>query len=153
MTIIMVFYLVFIVGPFSMIVHELGHAFGAKRVKGKHITIVLGAGKKVFEFYLVKIKIEIKAFYFLGAYTKSRKDPNYTKRDVFWITFFGPLNNLVFTFFLLYLDGIFMNPYMRLMLLFNLWMFVVNLIPFKIKEKRSDGYILFNSVFRNNNKN
>lgn len=143
---ILIVYLLLVVAPIGMIIHECGHAFGAKIIRANRITLTIGLGKQLFTFMLSNICVKIHAIYFMGGFTKTNRHTSYTNKDVFWITIFGPLNNALFAVIFFYLNVVFINPYIRLLFLFNLWLAVINLIPFKFKGKQSDGYILLDSL-------
>lgn len=150
MTFFLIAYLLLVVSPIGMVIHELGHAFGAKLVKVTHITLIFGLGKKIHTFIAKGVSVEIRACYFLGGYTKTSGYNSYTNKSVFWITLFGPISNGLFAIIFYYLNQMFVNPYINLLFLFNLWLAVVNIIPFKYKGKQSDGYILLQSLQNKN---
>lgn len=150
MTLILIVYLLLVVSPIGMIIHESGHAFGAKLVKATHITLTIGLGKRIFTFVTRRIKINIHSFYFLGGYTKTSGCNPDTNKNLFWITLFGPISNGLFAVIFYYLNQIFVSPYINLLFLFNLWLAMVNIIPFKYKGKQSDGYILLRSLQNKN---
>lgn len=150
MTLILIVYLLLVVSPIGMVIHEFGHAFGAKLVKSVDITITFGIGKKIFTFVTKHTRINIHALYFLGGYTKTSGCKINTNKHVFWITLLGPLNNALFAIIFYYLNQIFVSPYLNLLFLFNLWLAVVNILPFKYKGKQSDGYIILQSLQNKN---
>lgn len=146
MTLFLLLFLFFIVAPIGMIIHEFGHAIGAIITKADRVILTIGLGNCMLTFNIKHINVKVHALYFLGGYTKTERRLAYTKTDVFWTTLFGPLNNGLFSLAFYCLYVVFLNPYIKLLFLFNLWLAVVNLIPFKYKGKQSDGYILLNTI-------
>src|SRR5690625_4954207 len=144
MTFDLIFFLIIIVAPFSAIVHELGHVIGAYIVSSHKLRAMIGLGKKIFTISYKNIMIHFHIIIFIGgAITYERKKP-YKNKELILITILGPLNNLLFAiiFYSIYL--FFPNNYFYLLSIFNLWLAVINLIPFKISGRSSDGHMIYN---------
>ncbi|AIF45442.1 M50 family metallopeptidase [Virgibacillus sp. SK37] len=146
MSIPLLFYLILIAAPVSIVIHELGHALMAIVLKAQKVEVSIGAGKKLWGLSQKSFQLSIYSLYFLGGVVEHEKEHPYKLREVIWISLAGPIMNAIvaFVFYLLY-DWI-PNDYISLFLLFNIWLAVVNLIPFKIKEKQTDGYTIFKEI-------
>jgi len=141
-TIIVLLYLVLIVAPISTFLHELGHALGAKFVKADQITLLIGAGKPLKTITVRKIEFVIHNLFFIGGLTKSERKYPYKKIEMIWITALGPMMNafIALLSYLLYL--FYPNIFLYLLFMFNSWLALVNIIPFKIKGNQTDGYTI-----------
>lgn len=73
----------------------------------------------------------------------------YRTIEMISIIVFGPLLNGVFAVFFYMLYDLFPNEYLFLLFLFNGWLALINLIPFKVKSKQSDGYMILNLLRKN----
>lgn len=148
MDVYLLLFLFFIVAPIGTFIHETGHAFGAKMVKADQMLVTIGQGKRIATFNWSNICIHLHLLYFMGGSNASNCQIPYKVKDIIWITICGPLNNIVFAlgFYLLYI--IMPSPYMYILFLFNVWIAFINIIPFKIKQKQSDGYIIFKAIIR-----
>lgn len=135
-------YLLFIVAPVGTLIHETGHAIGAGIVKADHVQLSIGLGKKIKSFSLKNFHITIHLLFFLGGFVKSNREPTYQPMEWLTISAFGPLHNIFYAIFFYYISVYFQSDYVRLLFLFNLWLAMVNIIPFKIRGKQSDGYTI-----------
>lgn len=144
MNIYLLLFLLLIVAPIGTIIHEGGHLIGAKLMKADHIVISIGSGKKILTFSVKNIQINVQMFYFIGGHVQNKRDVPYKLFEMICIISFGPILNGIFTvvFYLLYY--ILVSEYLYLLFLFNLWLMIINIIPFKFKGKHSDGYMIFN---------
>ncbi len=124
--------------PLGILIHELGHAIPTVLINQGEAKVRIGFGPKLIQIKMGKLHLYIHAIFFLGGHTESRHNCGISLWREAMITLSGPLMNLFF-FFLLYLwleEG---NTF----LWFNLYLSVVNLIPFYWKGKYSDGYRFF----------
>jgi len=142
-TIELVMFLIFFVAPISTFIHELGHMIGAKIVHAQKIEMYIGRGKNILKISFKNLSFYIHLLFFLGGYTTYMQQYPYARRDRLIVTCLGPLNNLIFglIFLIVYLQ--LTNEYLFLLFLYNLWLTIVNLIPFKIKGKYSDGLMIY----------
>lgn len=146
MGIVLLLYLLFIVAPIGTVIHEFGHLIGANIVRAEKIVLSIGLGKRFSSISFKNITLHFHRVLFLaGSVNSSRTEP-YTPFEKICITMFGPLNNIFFTclFYFLYL----WQPtiYVKLLLMFNLWLAIINIIPFKIGNRKSDGYIILKTI-------
>lgn len=149
MTIQLFLFLLLIVAPIGTIIHESGHLIGAKLMKADHIIISIGYGRKVFTFSFKNIRINICIFFFIGGYVHNKREVSYRVGEMIFIIALGPILNGIFATFFYWLSQLFPSEYLYLLFIFNLWLAFINTIPFKIKDKQSDGYMIFN-LFRKN---
>ncbi|WP_077358065.1 M50 family metallopeptidase [Virgibacillus halodenitrificans] len=148
MSIPLLFYLILIVAPISIAMHELGHALMAIVLKAHKVEVSIGAGKKLGGISRKGFQLSIYSLYFLGGVVEHEKKHPYKLREIIWISLSGPIMNAILAFIVYLLYDWIPNNYTSLFLLFNIWLAVVNLIPFKIKEKQTDGYTIFKEIIR-----
>ncbi|WP_099158414.1 site-2 protease family protein [Virgibacillus ndiopensis] len=144
--------LILFIAPISTIFHELGHIVGAKLVKAESVTLSIGTGNEVYNFNHKRIQIRLHALYFLGGVAYSERNIPYKSGEIIWITLCGPIFNGVVAILVSVLFDL-TNGFSQLLVLFNSWLAIVNIIPFKIKEKQSDGYTIIQTISRNKLKN
>ena len=142
MNIYLLLFLLFIVAPIGTLIHEGGHLIGAKLMKADYLHVTIGYGKKLFTFKCKNIQIIICCFFFIGGHVKNERYVPYRTIEMISIIVFGPLLNGVFAVFFYMLYDLFPNEYLFLLFLFNGWLALINLIPFKVKDKQSDGYMI-----------
>lgn len=148
MTIYLLFYLILIVGPLSILLHESGHAIAARVVKADCITVSLGYGKILSSTVIERFQLNIHMVFFLGGLARSERKIPYKSSEIIWITISGPIANGLFTCLLYFIYVIYPNEYVYLLCLFNLYLTVVNIIPFRIKGKQTDGYTILKVLKR-----
>lgn len=141
-------FLLFVVAPIGTIVHESGHAIGAKLVKADTINLSIGLGKEIGTFSFKNLRMTVHLFFFLGGFVQSNRKPAYRSLEIICITAFGSVNNGIFAILFYLLNGIYYNQYIQILFLFNLWLAIVNMIPFKLKGKQSDGYMILKTLFK-----
>lgn len=144
MNIYLFIFLLLIVAPIGTIIHEGGHLIGAKTMKADRIVISIGYGRKLFAITFKNIQINIRVYYFIGGHVENKRKIPYKLAEMIWIIGFGPFLNGIFAVIFYILYQLAPSEYVYLLFLFNLWLALINVIPFKIKEKQSDGYIIFN---------
>lgn len=144
----LILYLVVLVAPISMIVHEFGHMFGAKLVKAEKIHVNLGHGKLLSTFTINNILINVHLFSMIGAYTMSYRKIPYRAYEKIVISIMGPLFSAVFAIVCYILCQWFISQLLSLFFLFNVWLAISNIVPFKIGNKQSDGYTVYKIVFQ-----
>lgn len=148
MDIHVILWLVLFIAPISTILHEFGHVLGAKSMNADSITFSIGAGKTVYTFSYKQIHISVHTLFFLGGLAYSERNVPYKPIEVIWITLCGPVSNGIVAAVIYVLFG-FSNVYFQLFILFNIWLAVVNMIPFKLKDKHSDGYTIVKMAYTN----
>ena len=139
----------FIFAPLAMLLHECGHGLGALFVKAKEIKITHGTGPSIVTLSIGRLQYRLHLFYFLGGMTESEKESPYNRLEKITITLMGPIFNGIIGIFVFYFISS-ENQLLQLFVLFNFWLCFVNLIPFKIGERKSDGYLVFCLLFRKN---
>lgn len=137
----------FVFAPLAMLLHECGHGLGGLFVKAKEIKITHGTGPSIVRLSIGRLQYHLHLFYFLGGMTESAKEAPYDRLEKIVITLMGPiLNGIIGLSVFCLLSSI--NSLWHLFTLFNFWLCFINLIPFKIGERKSDGYIVFCLLFR-----
>lgn len=132
-----------IVAPFCLLFHELGHLYAAKMVKANVIELSIGVGKTFIKIKRKGIHITVRHFFFLNSYTSSYRQVPYLSYEKILISMMGPLFSLFLAmiWFIIYsFFGMILIFYV--FHLFNLWIGIINLLPFKIGQKESDGYTI-----------
>ncbi|MEJ8776835.1 site-2 protease family protein [Pseudogracilibacillus sp. ICA-222130] len=141
-------FLIFFVAPFSLLIHELGHMFGAVRMKATKIQLSIGTGKKLYEKDEAQFHIIIRRLFLFHYATATVRDQPFTSKEKVVITLMGPVFNGIVAFIFFIIDLFFYEHLgIQLCMLFNFWLFFVNLIPFKIGQKQSDGYTIYRLFF------
>ncbi|WP_163969905.1 M50 family metallopeptidase [Oceanobacillus halotolerans] len=137
----------FIMAPIATFIHEFGHAIGARMRGADNVNLSLGTGNKCIHFNLNNIHITICSLYFLGGLVWSNRSTPYSNSELVLIALSGPISNgmvALVSFIPFYFIP---NSYLSVFILFNLWLCIMNLIPFKIKQKKSDGYTIWQVLF------
>ncbi|WP_345239102.1 site-2 protease family protein [Pontibacillus salipaludis] len=133
---------VFIVAPFCLLLHELGHSLLARTAGAERVEVFLGSGPSLKIQVNPSYRIHIGLWYFLGAMVSYDKREGFYPGDRIAISLGGPLFSLggaVISW------GIYLYapyPIISFMMVFNCWLFIINLIPFSIRGKQSDGYLV-----------
>ncbi|WP_169864790.1 site-2 protease family protein [Sutcliffiella halmapala] len=144
-----IFLFLFVVVPVVHLIHELGHVLVAKIYNVTQPKIVLGMGPELFRFTLFGINLNVNYIVFLGGYstTTNEKDEELSAGKVAFISLGGPLFNIVSI--ILMLPFLANQPLImvNMFFFFSCWIGFVNLIPFKIGEKKSDGWQVITSLY------
>lgn len=148
---IIIWFLLFI-APLTLFLHEFGHSVGAYLVQSDKIQLFIGIGKRIVFFRIGKISIHIHTFYMLGGQTASERSPYYTKAEQIIISLFGPLLNGIVGILGTFLFSTSNSSVLLFSNLFNIWLCVINLIPYRIGERQSDGYVVLKILFGKGNK-
>lgn len=140
------FLLLIVIVPITNFFHEFGHAAVAKMFRIDNVTIHLGSGPELFTLRLFNIMITIHLLFFIGGYSKNtdRKDISAAKQGM--IALGGPISNILLTV-LLYSFGNLSYHLLQLAIAFNLWVALMNLLPFKLFGKKSDGYVVMELLY------
>lgn len=134
---------ILIMVPISLFIHELGHLLGAIFLKADRVTIYLGIGKQVSSFTYKNMHVKMFLLMMFHAYTQSERKLDFTNREYAFITIMGPLFSLLLTGLIGAFLFVVKSKVILYFFLFNLWITVINLIPFKIKNQKSDGYLIW----------
>lgn len=132
------------VSPIGAFIHEVGHLIGALLVKADRVELLLGIGKKIGSLNYGSLVIHIHAVLFLGGLAKSSRNTPFNKKELCFITFCGPLFNLLVAYAVTMIP--LNNKYIFLFIIYNIWIGVINLVPFKVNGKQSDGYTIFGII-------
>lgn len=140
---LMFFYLVV---PLVHLIHEAGHVGVAKLYKVKNTVIGIGVGPKVLDFCFKGTRIQVNIIPFLGGYSSNDHAGKLSAKETALISFGGPVFNLLSILLVLPFWTPFHFSFSALFVYFSLWIGIVNLIPFKLGEKRSDGWQIASSL-------
>jgi hypothetical protein len=139
--IVLFFYLFFVIAPIGSILHELGHGLGALLLKAERVEIFIGIGKRIIDVTGKRLLVSLHLFFFLGGYSISQRERQYTRTEKAIICISGPALNLLVAGIASFAASFFSkNGMVDLFVYFNVWLGLINLIPFKIGRKHSDGY-------------
>lgn len=146
--IILIVSFLFLTAPISNVAHEVGHMIGAFIVKADHMHLSIGKGKRVVTFTFKKLKVTLRRLYFTGGQAESMRYKAYLPIEMVFITIMGPLMNLLCAFIFYLLFQVHPTDIILLFILFNVWLGLGNLIPFKFKQNYSDGYMILKILFK-----
>jgi len=145
--VIIFFILVFIIAPFSLLFHEIGHLVGATLMRASAIRLTIGLGKPLWQTNFANVDIIIRRFFLINSLTSTVRNTPFRNREKAIITIMGPLFSGILTLIAYIAYSIFIaTDILYLFFLFNLWLVVINLIPFKIGHKQSDGYTIYRLI-------
>lgn len=132
----------FTILPITTILHELGHFFCAKLCNAQNITVSIGSGKEIFNYKLGNTLFVLHMLPFGGHTVYELLKP--TEWNYLTVSLGGPLLN-GFVAFLLIIPGFgygedLITIWFQWLALFNIWMCIFNIIPFKLNSYYSDGW-------------
>ncbi|TDQ40412.1 M50 family metallopeptidase [Aureibacillus halotolerans] len=134
-----------LVVPLTIVIHEMAHAISARIMGASEATIVIGGGKILLQLQCFQVLFQLRLFWFLGAYSKTNADQLSSVAKI-TISFAGPAVNLLIA--LLLFDGEHSDTFLNLTAAFNLWIGIVNLVPFKVGSRSSDGWQMVSQVIQ-----
>ncbi len=146
----MILLVIFVLFPLATLLHELGHHLTARLTGIKETQIRVGIGPPILHINNRLLKLECRLFYFIGAHTFSGQIDETTSFNRFFITLNGPLVNAVTAGWLWGFygsDTSLLGNTLTLFAFINLWIAIGNLLPFKIRNRKSDGYIVLESLW------
>jgi|SRR5699024_3981742 len=133
--------------PCCLIFHELGHVYAAKLVKSDHVELSIGLGKQIWQGQIKGVHMYIQKLFLINSFTSSHRKQPYSKHEKILISVMGPLFSLLLAMLLFIVYGyLYTLPVIYVLHLFNLWVSLVNLIPFKVGQKVSDGYTIYKQL-------
>lgn len=140
-------FLTFIGAPTSLVFHELGHVTGARFIHASRVILMIGEGKTIWKGQFKFITIILRRLYFINSVTQTIPNQPLTKRNIVTISAMGPIFSLLLGVIVYLVYAIFISHIIiYILFLFNIWLGVVNLIPFKIGQKQSDGYTILQAM-------
>jgi hypothetical protein len=138
----------FLIVPLVHFIHESGHVFMARIYGVKGTRIVIGAGPKLGDLTIWGAGIRLNMVPFLGAHSTNSDAGQLTYDKIAWISSGGPIFNILSIMFVLPFWNSLYFSLTTLFIYFSLWIGLVNLIPFKIGHKKSDGWQIANSIIK-----
>lgn len=137
----------FIIGVVSLIFHELGHITASRWNRAEQIYLIIGAGKQIFTFTIGRLIVRIQQLFFMHFVTVSNRDKTYTSKERIVISIMGPAFSILLAVFFYSLFYFYFSVYVVYIgFLFNIWLAFFNLIPLKIGQKATDGYIIYKTL-------
>lgn len=142
-----IFIFIVVIVPVSLFWHELGHLVGARIVRATHITLTIGIGKPILQRTYKNMTFVVNQLFLFHSLTETSSVKSLTRKNMVIITLMGPISSLIlslltYSFYMLILP----STVILLTILFNLWLGVINLLPFKINERQSDGYTILQMI-------
>ncbi len=142
---------ILILFPISTFLHEMGHYITARMTGIKATEIRMGLGPAILKIKRPTLNLEVGLFFFLGAYTVSQGSEQTGDFQRLLISLNGPLVNLVLAIYAYLIlktpQGDVYEALVSLFAFINMWIAIGNLIPFQIKGRKSDGWIVFESLW------
>ncbi|MGO4887924.1 site-2 protease family protein [Anaerobacillus sp. MEB173] len=137
--------------PLTTFIHELGHLFTAQMMAVKKLRLTIGTGPVLKRWQIYDFHFTLRLFFFIGGYATTDSDKEIGRKRRAFIALGGPLLNGLVVFGLL-LPGFgtgtaSITYWFQWFALYNLWVCVVNLIPFQRGHRQSDGYIVYQSIW------
>ncbi|UOR12411.1 site-2 protease family protein [Halobacillus amylolyticus] len=131
--------LLFVVAPLGLFIHELGHAAvglwnGAER---SHLS--LGVGPLLCKCKIKRLTVHLHYIFIIGGHSLNEKEADFTSKQQAMISLGGPLSNAVCAAVLYMSDLPQQSHVLQLLYFFNLYLALVNMIPFRLKGRESDG--------------
>lgn len=140
---------VFLAVPFSLFIHELGHALTSLLFGAHDVTVRIGKGNCLYKLKRTRFSLIIHMNVFIHYMTEYKRNKPFTKREQLMIVLMGPMSNGIIGYcsYILYKDNTLLSFFL-FCALFNWWLMITNLIPFKIGQKSSDGYTIYTLLFK-----
>ncbi|MGI8315416.1 site-2 protease family protein [Halobacillus mangrovi] len=138
--------LIFAVAPLSLFIHELGHVLTALIFRAEQSYINVGYGFPLIKGKIGRVRISIRCLLFHGAHSINEREDPFSDRQKALICLGGPLLNAVVFLFLFITPPLMRTNPVMLFYLFNAYLAIVNILPFKIKGKKSDGFRFIQSL-------
>ncbi|UFJ39516.1 hypothetical protein LOK74_15815 [Brevibacillus humidisoli] len=136
----------FVVAPLGILVHECGHLLIAILMRVRECKIHLGVGPVLYSGSRVTVRL---AFFMGGTTEYSVSEDPSMRGKVALISLGGPLSNLLCYWLIqqwitsYHIESILPTYF----LMFNLWLAVMNVIPVKLGQIRSDGWLFFHNLY------
>ncbi len=138
----------FIVVPLVHLIHESGHVLVAKLFRVSGTQIVIGVGRSIGNITISDTIIKCNLIPFLGGYSTNDKEGHLTYGQQACISIGGPMLNFLSIIVVLPFLNVFTHFLIDFFIYFSLWIGIVNLIPFKVGDKKSDGWQIAASVIK-----
>lgn len=134
--------------PLTILLHELGHFFTALLFQARNIKVKVGFGNKIGTMKMKEYSISFHYLPFIGSTFYELAQPNDFKQVI--ISASGPILNGIIAFGLILQgfgnDPSFITLWFQWFIIYNFFMFIMNLIPFKLGSYYSDGWIVLNAI-------
>jgi len=141
--------LVFFIAPISLLFHEIGHVMGAKWANASSIQLTIGVGNKLWAGSISNLQITVRSLFMINSFTSTTRKNPYQRKEKIMITMMGPLFSGLLAIIIYGVYFIFIpSQMMYIFFLFNLWLVFINVLPFKIGQKQSDGYIIYTLLLK-----
>ncbi|MBB6455296.1 Zn-dependent protease [Salirhabdus euzebyi] len=137
----------FLFAPISIILHEIGHAVSAWFLRADHINFSIGLGKRIYVKRSRKVQLIVHGLYFLGGQVSSERKVTFNPWEKVFISLGGPIVSGVVSV-VLFFSGFVHTKLIMLFFLFNVWLFIINLIPFRVGHRKSDGYVCLEEIIQ-----
>jgi len=142
--------LLIFIAPVSLLFHEIGHAIAAKWMNATSIQLNIGAGKQIWTGSIKNIQVRIRKMFLFNFLTSTIRKQPFLKNEKIFISMMGPSFNAFIAIVAYLLYNVFTPLYsIYLFFLFNVWFVFINLVPFKIGQKQSDGYTICKLLLNN----
>ncbi|MDF0728079.1 site-2 protease family protein [Cytobacillus sp. S13-E01] len=132
--------------PISNLLHEIGHILVARFFQVRGTQISLGIGPKLFGLKVGGTFLEINLVYFIGAFSKNDSSLEISDFKKAMIAVGGPVMNIVIAVVMMRIYEI-ENMLVSLTIFYNIWLGIMNLLPYKFIGKASDGWVFLSSLF------
>src|SRR5699024_1811154 len=128
---------------------EIGHVMGAKWANASSIQLTIGVGNKLWAGSISNLQITVRSLFMINSFTSTTRKNPYQRKEKIMITMMGPLFSGLLAIIIYGVYFIFIpSQMMYIFFLFNLWLVFINVLPFKIGQKQSDGYIIYTLLLK-----
>ncbi|GAA0481478.1 hypothetical protein GCM10008986_02690 [Salinibacillus aidingensis] len=134
---LLIFFL--LIAPLTILFHEFGHAGMAYILKADLVHFFIGSGRERAALRVGRIHLHLHTLLFMGGQSLSEKENDFKAWEKVLISIAGPIMNGVVAWGISFMS--YENTVIQLAIWFNLWLAILNLIPFRHGRKKSDGYV------------
>ncbi|MCF6136965.1 site-2 protease family protein [Pseudalkalibacillus berkeleyi] len=142
--------IVFVLFPIATLLHELGHYITARLTGIKIIQIKMGIGNTILKLNDGPLRLEVRVLFFIGGSTSWECTTQSRPIQRMFIALNGPIANLLLAFlafhYMHYVGLPLMEQTLHMFMLVNFWIAIGNLIPYKLNNRTSDGWLVVQNL-------
>ncbi|RWZ60215.1 hypothetical protein EQV77_02670 [Halobacillus fulvus] len=132
--------------PLSLFAHELGHVMMARLCRAEQSEIRIGTGRELFALVTGRMRVQVGWIFFHGAHSVNTRKQEFNRFEKAMISVGGPLINSGCAALIMLTPLHDLSRQFVILGWFNVYLTVINLIPFSLKGKKSDGYTVWKAL-------